>query len=231
VVSRVAWRPAYRIIDSRFPFVGIWDRIADPAEIEAVVAFEALTNERILDEIGTLALVRREDRISGPGTTPIMAAFTHARSSRFSDGTFGVYYAARRRETAIAEVRHHKTRFLQNAHEASIDLDMRLYAADVEARCEDLRRADDADPRLDPNAYDASQTFGRALSTENRVDGVVYRSVRDRTPRAECVAIFRPRCITHCVPVAYLTFRWDGRAIVEVHVKAEILRFPDAASP
>jgi hypothetical protein len=159
MVAAIAWRPAYRIIDSRYPFEGIYDRVADPALLPDLIAIEALTNERLLDEAGTLALVRPKDRVSGPGTTPIMAAFTHARSSRFSDGSFGVYYAAKHRRTAIAEVRHHKTIFLAETAQESTDLDMRLYAADVRGAFDDLRRADRTDPRLDPDSYATSQRY------------------------------------------------------------------------
>lgn len=228
-MTAVAWRPAYRIIDSRYPFVGIYDRVADPAALDDIVALEALTNERILDEVGTLALVRAEDRVSGPGTTPIMAAFTHARPSRFSDGSFGVYYAARRRETAITEIRHHKTVFLTESAQESIDLDMRLYAADIAGRFDDLRNRARDDALYDAQSYAASQRYGFERYAANDIDGIAFRSVRDVTPKADCIAVFRPRVITNCVTAAYLVFRWDGKSIVEVYVKAEIMRFADGA--
>jgi hypothetical protein len=52
-----------------------------------------MTNPRLREEAGNLTLVPLEDRVSGPGTTPIMAAFTHLNpeGSRFSGGSFGVY--------------------------------------------------------------------------------------------------------------------------------------------
>ena len=227
MVTRIAWRPAYRLIDSRFPFVGIFDRIAAADDLEALIAIESLTNERILDEAGILALVRPEDRVSGPGTTPVMAAFTHTRASRFSDGTFGVFYASRRRETAIAEVRHHKARFLAATHEPSIDLDMRLYAADVSGRFEDARDLAVDNPIYDREAYDVSQRFARKHYIANRVDGIVYRSVRDARPGGECIAAFRPRCVANCVTAAYIAFRWDGTAITEAYLKSEMMRFDE----
>jgi hypothetical protein len=103
--ARVRWARSYRLVPSRFPPVGLFDRVARPEDLEAVFAAEALTNDRLRDEAGDLALVPPGDRISGPGTTPVMAAFTHLNpeGSRFSDGTFGVYYGAREMETAVAE--------------------------------------------------------------------------------------------------------------------------------
>jgi hypothetical protein len=225
VVTAVDWRPSYRIIDSRYPFVGLFDRIADPADLEAAVAFESLTNERVLDELGDIHLVRAEDRVSGAGTTPIMAAFTHTRPSRFSDGSFGLYYAAMTRATAIAEVRHHKTTLLRATSEESIDLDMRVLAADIRATCDDLRTVDAADPRYGDAPYEAARSYARALRDGGQADGIVYRSLRDPSGTGECVAIFRPRCISNCVTSAYLGFRWDGTRIAEVYVRDEIMRF------
>ncbi len=65
---------------------------------------EGLTNDRLRDQAGDIALVAPVDRICGPGSSPVMAAFTHVGlASRFTDGTFGVYYAGESLETAIAE--------------------------------------------------------------------------------------------------------------------------------
>ena len=87
-VRRIRWNQAWRIVPSRFPPVGVYDRIADPADLDAVFAIEALTNPRLREEAGALKLVAKEHRISGPGSTPVMAAFTHLNpeGSRFSDG-------------------------------------------------------------------------------------------------------------------------------------------------
>ena len=73
---RITWRPSHRVVPSRFPPVGLFDRVADPADLEALYAIEALTNDRIRDQAGNLALVPAEERISGPGTTPIMPALS-----------------------------------------------------------------------------------------------------------------------------------------------------------
>src|SRR5205823_14207484 len=86
---RTRWRPSHRTVPSRFPPVGLFVRVAAPEDLEAVFALEAMTNDRLREEAGELPLVAKEDRISGPGTTPIMAAFTHLNpeGSRFSDGS------------------------------------------------------------------------------------------------------------------------------------------------
>ena len=57
---------------------------------------------------------RLRSAASAPGCGPIMAAFTHLNpnGSRFSDGSYGVFYCARGRHTAIEETRYHSTLFL-----------------------------------------------------------------------------------------------------------------------
>src|SRR5437867_12952322 len=99
----VQWRPSHRVVPSRFPPVGLFDRVARPEDLDAIFELEAITNDRLREEAGALHLVPIEDRVSGPGTTPIMAAFTHLNpeGSRFSNGSFGLYYCAQRLETAL----------------------------------------------------------------------------------------------------------------------------------
>ena len=55
-LAEVAWRPSYRLIASRFPTVGLFDAIADPADLDVVFAIEALTNPRLRNELGQLRM-------------------------------------------------------------------------------------------------------------------------------------------------------------------------------
>ncbi len=205
----VEWNETFRIIYSRYPFIGIFDSIADPADIELVLELEQRTNDRIRDEAGDISLVPPDERVSGPGSTPIMAAFTHAKASRFSDGSYGVYYAARVLETALAETVFHVECFYRSTSEESADVDMRVYDAHIAGTFEDLRSEALTDARFDPNSYAVSQGYARTLRDEDRSDGVLFPSVRDPDHR-ECVVCFRPRSITSCHPHSYLTYRWDG---------------------
>jgi RES domain-containing protein len=224
-VHRVTWRPSYRLIPSRYPTVGLYDAIADPADLDVVFAIEALANPRIRDEIGELALVPKEERITGPGATPVMAAFTHLNpdGSRFSDGSYGVYYAAHSLETAVAEVSHHRAVFLRRTDEPAIDIDLRLVTANVEAELHDLLEIDPAanspsrfQAVLDPDDYGPSQALGRHLrATESW--GIRYPSVRHAG--GECVGIFRPRALRHAKSAAHLALHWDGARITHWYEK------------
>src|SRR5881396_3668865 len=92
----------YRIIPSQFPPLNIFERVVDPKQLDAAWYLESLTNDRLRDQAGELNLVPAEDRVAGRGSSIVMAAFTHiGRESRFSDGSFGVYYAAKTLKTAV----------------------------------------------------------------------------------------------------------------------------------
>jgi len=209
-VSDVHWTPCHRLVPSRFPPAGLYDRVADPADLEVVFAIENLTNPRVRDEAGNLRLVPPEDRISGPGTTPIMAAFTHLNpaGSRFSDGTWGVYYAGESLETAVAETMYHRSVFLAATQEPAIEIDMRHYLADLAAPLHDLRGLQPALPDIyDPDDYAAGQAFARRLRQEGSW-GVAYDSVR--RPGGQCAAVFRPRALSRCRQSQHIAFVWDG---------------------
>jgi hypothetical protein len=225
-LRRVSWRPSYRLIPSRYPTVGLYDAIADPADLDVVFAIEALANPRIRDEIGELALVPKEERLTGPGATPVMAAFTHLNpeGSRFSDGSYGVYYAAHSLETSIAEVSHHRAVFLRRTEEPAIDIDLRLVTASVEADLHDLLEGDGAANAsrfasvLDPDDYGASQTLGKRLRAAESW-GIRYPSVRHAG--GECVGIFRPRALRHAKAAAHLALHWDGARITHWYEKRQ----------
>ncbi len=217
-VSAVSWLPSYRIVPSRFPPAGLFDRVADPADLDAIYAVEALTNPRLRQESGEISLVPPEERVSGPGTTPIMAAFTHLNpsGSRFSDGTYGVYYAGESLDTAIAETRYHRENFLAATREPPIELDMRVYLTDVRAQLHDIRGRPDLKTIYDPNSYAESQKLGRVLKTRNTW-GIIYDSVR--RPGGVCVGVFRPRALSNCRQGQHLVYAWSGQKIDTVYEK------------
>jgi hypothetical protein len=220
-VRRVCWRPCWRLVSSRFPPQTLFDRVARPADLEIVFEIEGLTNDRLRQEAGDLRLVPPEDRVSGPGTTPIMAAFTHLRpeGSRFTDGTYGVYYAAKTIATAIAETCFHRARFLAATGEPPLEIDLRSYASDLDGALHDIRGQREAAPALydpDPAHYGAPQAFAADLRARGS-NGIVYDSVRD--PRGECVAILRPPVLSPVRQGPHYCYVWDGREISAVYEK------------
>jgi hypothetical protein len=220
--SAVRWLPCYRIIPSRFPPINLFERVTDPADLETVLDIESMTNDRLRNEVGSLNLVPPEDRISGPGTSPIMAAFTHLPpyGSRFTDGSFGVFYAGRTLETAIAETKYHREAFLRATSEPRIELDMRVYAVDLDAVLHDIRGMRDIMLGIyDPSSYTASQALAIEIRNSGS-SGVAYDSVRK--PGGECVAIFKPRVLSNCRQERHLTYVWDGSSISIVYEKRDL---------
>lgn len=225
-VGRVVWTPCWRIIPSRFPPIQLFERVADPAVLEAVFELEALTNPRLRDETGDIRLVPPEDRVSGPGSSIVMAAFTHLNpdGSRFSDGSYGVYYTGRDLETAVAETRHHRSRFMAATAEPPTELDMRVYVADLDGALHDVRCSASTDAARhaalhDPDDYAASQHLGGALRRSGS-DGVVYDSVRHSG--GACAAVFRPPLLSNPRQERHLCYVWDGTRIDMVYEKREL---------
>jgi hypothetical protein len=218
-VSFVEWKPCWRIIPSRFPPIGLFERVADPADLEAIYELESMTNPRLREEVGDLAMVAPEDRISGPGTSAIMAAFTHLTpgGSRFTDGSYGVFYAANNIETAIEETKYHRIRFMLATNEKPQDLDLRVYVVDLTADLHDLRDRQHIHPLVyHPQNYSAGQHLALELKKSGSY-GIAYDSVRQTG--GECVAIFRPIVLSNCRQERHLTYVWDGTTIKTVYEK------------
>ena len=216
-VRRVRWKAGCRIVPTRYPSIYLFDRVADAEDFDALYALEALTNDRVRDEIGDIALVPPADRVFGAGSGPIMAAFTHVNpnGSRFSDGQWGVFYAAAERRTAVEETKYHHARFLAATCEAPCHLSMRLYHVRIDAELHDLRGArGDLQRALDPDSYAASQALARELRAAGS-NGIAYDSVRHAG--GECVGLFRPRSAKACVHAAYLLYAWDGERFSDVY--------------
>lgn len=210
---RIQWDPAFRMVPSRFPTIGPWDRIASPDDFDALAEIEALTNPRVREELGALAITPRDRWLTGPGSTPVMAAFTHLQpgGSRFSDGRFGAFYAAREVDTAIRENIHHRERFLRATAEPAMQLQMRAYRTRIACRVHDVRGGYPA--IHDRDDYHASQKLAVRLRAADS-NGIVYDSVRD--PGGQCVAIFWPNRVGPCSQAGHYAFCWDGETITDV---------------
>jgi hypothetical protein len=103
-VRAVRFTSCNRIVASRLPTIHLFERVADPADWDALYKLESMTNPRLREQVGELSLVPVVDRVSGPNASVVMAPFTHLspQGTRFTDGHFGAYYAAESVDTAIA---------------------------------------------------------------------------------------------------------------------------------
>lgn len=217
----------HRLIPSRFPPISFFDWAESPEELMAIAALEGLTNDRLLSEYGRISQVLPEDWVSGPGATPLMAAFTHPGYSRFADHRFGVYYAANSLGTAIAETVFHREQFLSASQEAPCLIQMREYRSQVLKPLVKLTLETHA-TLLSPDVatYPQGQAFASALRERGEY-GLAYPSVRKAD--GLCVAIFRPPALTLPQQGCHLDYVWDG-AHISVIRKAEVYQRGDAVA-
>lgn len=213
-VVRVSWAKTHRIIRSRFPPIDLFEDIADPADWDAILSAEAKTNPRIAESVGMLDLIPEDRRVSGAGASWAMAPFTHTstdRPSRFTDGSYGVYYAGNCVEVALFETMHHHGIFMAATDEApgwvsdfrelvgSLDSD--LHDVSDMAKFEDLHHPDDY---ANPQALAARL---RAASS----NGILYNSVR--YPEGLAVALFWPDVAGIPAQGQHFSYYWDGERV------------------
>ena len=202
------WNKAYRIINSAFPPISVFEDTLDPADLEIAFALESLTNDRLRDQAGVLHRVRPEDRLCGAGSTPVMAAFTHiGRASRFTDGSYGVYYCASSVEAAIAETCFHQEQFWRATQEPGIEITLRTYLNRVVQPMLDIRGVAELH-NPSPAHYGLCQDFARPLR-EGGAWGLLYNSVR--LSGHECVAAFRPPALSLPVQGQHFRYVWDDK--------------------
>ncbi|BCH22505.1 hypothetical protein MesoLjLc_22470 [Mesorhizobium sp. L-8-10] len=212
-VSDVAWPAASRIIRSSFPPIDLFEDIADPADWPLIISAEMKTNPRLMETIGNLDLVPPDRRVAGPGASYLMAPFTHVspdRPSRFSDGTFGVLYAADKFEVALFETIHHHARFMARTNEpAGWTSQFREIVLSVDVRLHDIRGGGHG-AALDPNDYAAGQALGAQLRKAGS-NGIAYPSVRREG--GQCVGLFHPDCAANPIQGRHLDYHWDGSRV------------------
>lgn len=119
--KRILWDCATRIISSIYPPTDLFEDCADPEDWELLVSLESKSNPRMLDRVGSLAMVPAQRRVSGPGASYLMSPFVHVHpdwSGRFHDGIFGAYYAADGPETALRETMFRRGRIYRASGES-----------------------------------------------------------------------------------------------------------------
>lgn len=211
-VTRVRWTRTCRLIPTRYPSVGLFDRVASPDDLEAVLELDAWTNDRISTELGLLHTIPREEWVTGrPMASVVMGAFCHPPpgGGRFSDGRRGAWYAARTLATSLAETVAHRTEEIAEVGHVETRMQLRLYQADFSASFHDIRGGGRAFADLyHPDDYRRSRALARDV-LDTGSNGIVYRSVRH--DGGECLACFRPLLVQNVRVAAHYELRWEGR--------------------
>ena len=207
----VEWKRAWRVVPSKYPPIHLFEDLThDPAEWELLAELESAVNPRVRQEMGDISLVPAELRVR---STAVMAPFVHLNpmGSRFSDGSYGVYYAAEDLDTAIKETVHHLEIRLRAGNAAPDDMDQRAYVGPIEGEFLDLSTdPSEAAPLMAADTYEHSQKFGQQVRLAGN-DGILFESVRH--PGHMALAVFKPPCVTPPVQERHLRYDWDGERI------------------
>ncbi|WP_346797974.1 RES family NAD+ phosphorylase [Halomonas sp. Bachu 37] len=212
-LPRLPARPVkgYRLVNSKFPPISLFEDVASADEFESLYELQALTNPRILTEAGNLALVARDEIPFGiSGCTYATAPFTHVTpdGSRFSDGSFGILYMADALQTAIAEVKHHQQAYWRNVPSLNYErFTFRGLACEFdEAGVRDGLVLPPSDPIYSANDYSAARQLGAAMR-DNREIGIRYHSVREAN--AVCWGLMTPKPVRSIVQTAHYEMIWN----------------------
>jgi hypothetical protein len=204
---------AYRLVNSKFPPVALFDDVADADEFEVLYQIQELTNPRLKNEVGRLELIPRSDIPFGiPGCSYATAPFTHVNpaGSRFSDGRFGVLYLADSMETALAEVKHHQSLYWSNVPGLNYErfVFRGLSCSFVEAGMKDATSIAMTDPVYDPDDYTDSRRLGKQVK-EAGCPGLRYNSVRMHG--SHCWALMTPKPVLSVIQAAHYEMIWNGQ--------------------
>ncbi len=175
---RAAPLPAFRLIPSRFPPIGLFDTVTTSDDLGAVMELAGWTNDRLV-AARVRRLPRHEWVFGRPNASIVMAAFLHAAptGSRFNGPDLGAWYAAGSLTTGLIEVAHHLRREAVATGVASHRRTYRCYTARMTGDHRAVEGDPDAAGVLAPDDYTASQAFGEAVR-KSAFAGIVYPSVR-----------------------------------------------------
>jgi hypothetical protein len=204
---------AYRLINSKFPPIALFDDVANADEFDVLYQIQALTNPRLLNEVGRIELIPRPEIPFGiPGCSYATAPFTHVNpaGSRFSDGSFGVLYLAASMETALAEVQHHQDLYWSKVHNLNYErfVFRGLSCSFAEIAMKDAASIAMTDPIYNPDDYTHSHRLGREIKDAGS-PGLRYNSVRSHG--SYCWALMTPKSVTSIVQTAHYEMIWNGR--------------------
>ena len=203
---------AYRLVNSKFPPIALFDDVADADEFERLYQIQALTNPRLQNELGRLELIPRSEIPFGiPGCAYATAPFTHVNpaGSRFSDGSFGVLYLANTMETALTEVRHHQNQYWSKVQGLNYErfVFRGLCCHFTDATMKDAAFTPLTDRIYAPDDYTHTHALGRAVK-EEQCPGLRYGSVRH--PGNHCWALMTPQPVSSIIQTAHYEMIWNG---------------------
>ena len=189
------------------------DLVTDPADTRILMEHE-LATKPIRAPVPIISRPFEEAAFYDPLRAAIEWPFEHPCRSRYSNGSFGVWYGARTLETSVHETVYHFRRdTLASAvaakSRAPIYQERRVHRVRCSAMLVDLRTLCAGEPRLlDPDDYSFCQGLGAQLRAA-ALPGIQSISARD--PGGEVVGVFRQETLSDPRDVCYLTYMLHPR--------------------
>ena len=141
--------------------------------------------------------------------------FKHKQHSRFSDGTYGVWYGSDSVETTIYESAYHwYSGLISDAgyEREAVVSERKIYSVACAATLLDFRKAARKYPELvHPSDYTTTHLVGARIHREGH-PGLVMQSVRRLD--GENVAVFNPAVLSKPRVIGHFTYRLDKECIV-----------------
>jgi len=220
-------------MNSLFAHLALADIHQDVARnIVSLLKSQDLFDDLTDDPAGWLLAQKVEDEIKPPpyrSSTPVIDRpfedaewlnaiiwpFKNWQASRFSDGTYGVWYGSDSVETTVYESAYHWYRgLLSDAgfERTSVVAERKVYSVTCSAALLDFRKsAEDNPDLLHPRDYSFCQSLGVRIHREGH-PGLLTQSVR--RPAGANVAIFKPNILSNPRHNCQLTYRLEGDQIV-----------------
>lgn len=152
--------------------------------------------------------------------------FDHWASSRYSDGSYGVWYGTDTLETSIHEtVYHWRNRFLVDAGWENIEgivSERKVYLVRCEAALMDFRpRIGDFPDLVNPTSYHFTHQVGARIHHDGH-PGIISRSARTV---GDIFTIFSPQVLSNPRNHCFLSYTIEnGHVVVEREAGRELLR-------
>ncbi|WP_087026501.1 RES family NAD+ phosphorylase [Thaumasiovibrio subtropicus] len=228
--NKEARQTGFRLLNSKYPTIALFEDVASPEDFDALYELQKLTNPRIQQEVGNIALIASEEIPfhCKRGRSYAVAPFTHINrdGTRFADGSFGALYIANDVQTALFEIYYHQEKYWQNVEGLKFD---RIVLRTLEFQFDashvlDVTAYPIDDPIYDQTHYGQSQQLGRQVRKEQCYSGIYYRSVRH--DGGTCWAMFTPKVVYDVYQRYHIEMIWDGKKIDSIKRIGEISKSP-----
>jgi hypothetical protein len=150
--------------------------------------------------------------------------FHHWSNSRYSDGSYGVWYGTNTLETSVYEtVYHWRYNLLEDSGWQNIEgvvVERLIYLVRCDAALLDFRiKADICPALIDPNSYHITHQVGARIHHDGH-PGLISRSARCE---GDIYAIFNQRILSNPRQVCYLSYRIEEGLVIIERQPGEVL--------